>query len=543
MRPDRDAGGLDAGGQGTSPPAPPADRGAGAPRGLTARALGGMFWTFSGTGVQAAVQLLAIMALGRLLTPTEFGLMSAASVVVAFSQIVSQIGVGPAIIQRKTLEPTHIRVAVTLSVALGTLLGMLVFFGAAEIATLYRIPELEPILRAVAFLFPLDGLNTVAKSLLTRQLRFRLYIVLDVGSFILGYACVGVLLAWWGFGVWALVIANLAQQVIRTLSMYVATRHSLRPSFDLHAGRGLLSFGAGHSMAQIGTLLSQQGDNMVVGRWLGPAALGIYGRAYNLLVMPATVFGRIVNRVLFPVMAQVQNERHRLVNAYERAVAVVALVSLPTSAFLWVVAPEFIPIVLGPAWGEVVMPFRLFSISLLFRMSSKISNACVKAAGRVYALAVFQFVYAGLVVTGAIIGQHWGVGGVAVCVSVAMAFDWLNTAYLGRSVTGLTWRRFAAAHAPGLLLAVIIAGAAALGAEAGRWAHLGNLLVFIVAGITSAAAAWVAAWLSPGVFLGPHGTWVRRQAEGLVLRGPRRGEPTEQAPVEELVGIGEGSPK
>ena len=77
----------------------------GAPQGLTRQAIGGMAWTFSGTGVQVAVQFLAIMALGRLLTPAEFGLMAAANVIVGFSQIVSQVGVGPAIIQRQTLRP------------------------------------------------------------------------------------------------------------------------------------------------------------------------------------------------------------------------------------------------------------------------------------------------------------------------------------------------------------------------------------------------------------------------------------------------------
>ena len=85
-----------------------------APRGLTGRAIGGMFWTFSGTGVQVVVQLLAMMALGRLLTPAEFGLMGAATVVIACSQIVSQVGVGPAIIQRKELSNAHVRAAVTL---------------------------------------------------------------------------------------------------------------------------------------------------------------------------------------------------------------------------------------------------------------------------------------------------------------------------------------------------------------------------------------------------------------------------------------------
>ena len=228
------------------------------------------------------------------------------------------------------------------------------YFGAARIAGFYRMPELEPILRAVSFLFPLDGLNTVSKSLLTRQLRFRLFVALDAGAFIVGYAALGVLLAWLGFGVWALVIAQLSQVVLRTIVMYFAARHPLRPSFDLRAGRDLLSFGFGHSMAQIGTLLSQQGDNVVVGRWLGAAALGIYGRAYNLMVMPATAFGRIINRVLFPVMAQVQDERERLANGYERALAIVALISLPLSAFLWVVAPELIPLILGPAWTAAV---------------------------------------------------------------------------------------------------------------------------------------------------------------------------------------------
>ncbi len=482
--------------------------------------MGGMFWTFSGTGVQVGVQLLAIMALGRLLTPTEFGLMGAASVVIGFSQIVSQVGVGPAIIQRQDLEPVHVRVAVTLSLALGLLLGAAVFLGAPQIAAFYRIPELEPVLRAVAVLFPLDGLNTVSKSLLTRQLRFRAYIALDAGSYVLGYACLGVFLAWRGFGVWSLVIANIAQSTLRVVSMYAATRHPLRPSVDLRAGRTLLSFGLGHSMAQIGTLFSQQGDNLVVGRWLGPAALGIYGRAYNLMVMPASAFGRIVNRVLFPIMSQVQDQRHRLANAYERGLAIVAFLSLPISAFLWVVAPEFIPVILGPKWTEVVLPFRLFTISLMFRMASKISDACIKAAGVVYSWALLQFAYAALVIGGAILGQRWGVGGVAVFVSVAMGLDWLNMTHLSRKVTGIPWRRVVAAYVPAICLALVIACAAALAASAGRSSHLGNVPILLAAGAAAALAGGAAAYLRPGMFLGEHGRWALRQGEALLRRQP-----------------------
>jgi PST family polysaccharide transporter len=291
-------------------------------------------------------------------------------------------------------------------------------------------------------------------------------------------------------------------------------------------------------MAQIGQLLSQQGDNLVVGRWLGAAALGVYGRAYNLMVMPATAFGRIVNRVLFPVMAQVQDERDRLANAYERSLAIVALLSLPLSTFLWVVAPELIPMVLGPAWGAVVLPFRLFSISLLFRMSSKISDACTKAAGEVYKRAVIQFAYAGLVVVGAIIGQRWGVGGVAVCVSIAMGINWLNMAQLGKTVTGLDWARFVRAHLPAALLALVIAAAAVAGAQLSRAAHLGPIPLLLVAATVSAAAAAAAAWLSPALFLGPHGTWARQEVEALVRRRARAGARKGAPDAEHLAPVG-----
>ncbi|HUR96227.1 MAG TPA: lipopolysaccharide biosynthesis protein [Gemmatimonadales bacterium] len=492
------------------------------PPGLTKRALGGMAWTFSGQGIQGVVQLLVIMALGRLLSPSDFGLFGAAAVVVALSQIVSQIGVGPAIVQRKELDDEHVRVAFTISGVLGVVLGVVVWAAAPALAAFYRIPSVEPVLRGVAFLFPIDGLNTVGESLLTRQLRFRLFVAMDVASYVLGYACVGVLLAWQGYGVWALVGANLSQVTVRTIGMYLATMHPVRPSLNVRAGRDLLRFGFGHSLAQLGTVLSQQGDNMVVGRWLGPVALGVYGRAYSLMVLPATVFGKTVNRVLFPVMSQVQDERSRLAGAYERSLAVVALVALPISAFLWVVAPEFIPLLLGPKWMAVVLPFRMFSISLLFRMSSKISDASTKAAGAVYSRALLQGVFAVMVVGGSLIGQRWGIGGVAVAVSVAMGVNWIMMAALSRSVTGLSWPRFIQAHVPGALLAVLLGLVVAGVAGAVRTAHLGGLPVLAVSALAAVAVVAAVSHYRLALFLGPHGMWASAVAGEFVGKVKRK---------------------
>jgi O-antigen/teichoic acid export membrane protein len=515
----------------------------GAPEGLTGRTLAGLFWTFSGTGVQLVAQLLVIMVLGRLLTPAEFGIMGAASVIIALSQIVSQIGVGPAIIQRQELTSTHIRVAFTLSGVLGIFLGLGIWLAAPAIAAFYRIPAVESVLRGIALLFPIDGLNTVGESLLARQLRFRLYAALDVASYVLGYAVVGVFFAWRGYGVWALVIANLAQVTLRTVSMYAVTRHEIRPSFDLQASRELLSFGFGLSLAQIGRVFAQQGDNLVVGRWLGPAALGLYGRAYTLMVMPAAAFGRVVNRVLFPVMAQVQDNPERLARAYERGLAIVALIALPISAFLLVVAPEFIPILLGPAWTGVVVPFRLFTISLLFHMSSMISDTLTKATGAVYARAMRQAVYAALVVLGAFIGQHWGVGGVAVAVSLAMGINYFIMAQLSRSVSGLSWSRFVRAQLPGALFAAVIGVTALAIATASRTAGLGNLPVLVLASLGAALAVTVTMRFRPELLLGPHGRWAQDRAGDFLRQGVQRVGSLRQAGAERLASAGKANLK
>jgi hypothetical protein len=147
---------------------------------------------------------------------------------------------------------------------------------------------------------------------------------------------------------------------------------------------------------------------------------------------------------------------------------------------------------------------------------------CVKAAGAVYSRALIQGVYAVLVVVAALVGQHWGIGGVAVAVSIAMGINWLMMAELGRSVTGLPWTRFAAAQAPGLLLAVLAGGAVAATVQATRSLHLGGFVVLVVAALTGLgimAGVWR---LRPEPLLGAHGTWATSMMDDFFRKGPRR---------------------
>src|SRR6185437_7222982 len=157
-----------------------------------------------------------------------------------------------------------------------------------------------------------------------------------------------------------------------------------RLALQSQAFKDLAYFGGGFTVARLANYAAVYGDNVVTGRFLGPAALGYYGRAYSLMSAPAYAFGTVLDAVLFPAMAKVQDDPPRLAAAYRRGVALIALVVLPTSAALILLAPEVIRVALGPHWTAAVAPFQILGIGMLFRTSYKMSDSIARSTGVVY---------------------------------------------------------------------------------------------------------------------------------------------------------------
>src|SRR6266446_3877522 len=171
---------------------------------MTNRTLSGLFWMSLATGANVLSLLLVTIVLARLLTPADFGLAAAALMVIGFSAIFAELGIGPALVQRQHLQTMHVRSGFTLLFGLGVLFYALSWLAAPVIAGLFGLEELTPILRVVALIFPAQGLGIVAESLLQRDLRFRCVAGLDTVAVVLGYGGVGITLAIFGFAAWAL---------------------------------------------------------------------------------------------------------------------------------------------------------------------------------------------------------------------------------------------------------------------------------------------------------------------------------------------------
>lgn len=479
-------------------------------RGMTGRTLGHFLWMFAGGGTEAVLKIVVLLILARLLMPEDFGLVGAALTVVSLAEVMGRIGVAPSIVQVKTLTRDHVATGVVATLVTGVLMAAIVYAIADPVARVYRMPELTPFIEVLALLFIIKGAGLVSEALMQRAMRFREIAVIRVATYVFGSAAVSITLAVLGFGPWALVLGLMAQQALNTVVYLFLARGGLAFGFRWSSFTTMFRFGFGVTLTQIGNYLSQNADFFVVGRWLGAEALGFYTRAYALLKQPAQLVGRMGDQVLFPALATIQDDRGRLQRALNRALSLVAMTQIPLTALLVVMGPEIIVSLLGPQWAPAVLPFQILIGVLFFRTAYQFVGAILRASGRVYVAALWQWSYAGAVVAGAFLGQPFGLWGVSVGVSCAVVFChlfglWLVNRLIGVG-SGASLRRLVAYSGLGALFAVVL-----IGAKAGLLA-LGiegiALLAIMVAGFVAAYLLLFAK--APGLF-GEEGTILKEQ--------------------------------
>jgi PST family polysaccharide transporter len=454
-------------------------------RSLSRETLEGFLWMFAGAGGQAVLRVVVIAVLARLLTPADFGIVSAAMTVIALADIFGQIGISPAIVQMSDLSSLHVRVAFTISAISGVLMTTFCALGAPTIANVFQMNAVEPIVATMGIIFTIRGFGIVAEGMMQRQMRFRAIAIINLASYGLGYGACAVGLAIFGFGVWALVLGQIFQVAISSILFLAFSRHPISPSIDRHALSALLRFGMSITLSSVGNYVALNSDQIIVGRSLGPAALGIYNRTYATLMQPVNLFGAVGDKVLFPALASIQSDRARLTRAYYRSFSLIALATLPLGFFLTLFAKDIINLLFGGRWTSIIEPFQILSLSLFFRTAYKITSSLLRARGLIMLLAAWQWAYAGLVFVGAYAGANYGLVGVSAGVAIAIAATFAIGLFLSRYACGVSLR----------VLSLIVL----------RYLVLSMIIILPLVVLRALLTEWagVSQWtLLPGVFVG-----------------------------------------
>lgn len=397
-----------------SEPWRPSQHGAGG-GGLQRRVARGLTWTIVNTWGEQAINLIVFVVLARLIAVEDFGLVALAAIFVSFAQLFVDQGLGDALVQRRSLDRSHIDTAFWVAVLTGTLLTLAGVVLAGPIAGVLDRPQLEPILRVLSLSFVLAALSSIQLALLRRELAFRSLAIRAIAAAV-GGGVVGVVMAAGGFGAWALVGQQVGVAAVSVLALWTVSpwRPGLRVSMSDF--RELFSFGINVVGSDVLSFASRNTDNLLVGVFLGDRQLGLYTVAYRLLNVSQVVLVNVARKIAFPAFARLQHDRDRMRRAYFRLTRAAGTLILPGYIGLSLVSPELIVTVFGRQWtnsGPVAAV--LFLIGPVLTVQA-FSAAMLNAAGHPSVVFRFRLVTAVVNVVGFVIAVSFGI------VAVAAAF-------------------------------------------------------------------------------------------------------------------------
>ncbi len=426
-------------------------KGAEEERATSSRIIQGVGWSYASAIASGLLRIAALSILARLLSPREFGLLGIALIFVSFAERVAQVGLGPALVQRMTVTDRHCAAALWASLVCGAAIFGILWIASPPISSFFKETQVIPILRVLALVFVIEAFAVVPDSILQRKLHFHVLMGVDNAAYGIGTGLFSIILAWQGFGVWSLVAGTIAVRLVRTVLLNIFSPQPWIFSFCWKEMRELLHIGAGFSLGRVLNYCALYGDNFLVGRLLGPAALGLYTRGYQLMTIPSGYFAQVLDRVLFPVLSQRQDSSSDIRRAFLHTLEVIAYVSIPGMALMVFLGNEIVLILFGERWTGVIPVFQILSMGVFFRTAYKVGDVLSRSLGAVYQHAFRQGIYTILVVTGAFIGaQAGGLSGVAWAVLFAVAMNYLLMLILSIHLIDVSWAEVLRAHFPGM---------------------------------------------------------------------------------------------
>lgn len=334
---------------------------------LKQRLISALGWSVAAkAGFQILTWIMTLVVI-RILQPSDYGLMALSQVFANFMLGFSNLGLGDALVQRRdtpvAMQASVSGILLVVSIALMALMAL----AAYPIADWYGDPRLVPLIQVSSFGFLFNGLTTLPRALLLKSLRVRPMFIMELAAGLSG-AIVVLVLAFSGHGVWSLMLGWLAGNAVRLMLFAVLTpEYFLRPQFRLALVRPLFGYGTYRLLENLAWFVMTSVDVLIAGRMLGTAELGLYTVALNFAAMPVNKIAPIVNSVIFPAFALVQDNPADARFYALKGLRMMSAAAVPVFFGIGAVAPEIVDLVFGPQWTGTRPLLAVMAPALTFR--------------------------------------------------------------------------------------------------------------------------------------------------------------------------------
>lgn len=384
-------------------------------------------------GSSIAIQLASTVILSRLLSPNDYGVMTMVMALVSFAGLFRDLGLSSAAIQKKDLTRAQQSNLFWLNTAMGALMTILVAVSSPLVVWFYGKPELLWVTVALSATFLIGSLGTQHGAMLVRNMQFGRKAVAGIaGSVITLATAVG--FAMNGYAYWSLVCGNIVGGLTTTTLLFILSPFQPRWITRGTGIRNMLKFGANITAFDVVNYFARNLDNFLIGKFIGTAALGIYGRAYSLLMLPISSLRGPITSVTYPALCRLRDQPEAWRDYYLKTVLLLAFLSMPLACWLYLVASPLVLLLLGESWEGVAPLFSILAIVCFIQPSSSMGGSVMLSLGRsrnYFLVGTFNAIVVSL---GFLVGVQWGAQGVAwsyVCTSYLLLLPTLIMNYRG----------------------------------------------------------------------------------------------------------------
>lgn len=385
--------------------------------GLSSRSARGGVVTIASQGTKFALQMISTTILARILTPSDFGLVAMVATFTGLVGLFKDMGLSMATVQKAKITQGEVSALFWTNVLLSLAVGAGAALLAPAVSTFYDKPELVAICFATAGALVLDGLGNQHIALIRRQMRFDVLAKIQVAAMICAITA-SISLALSGAGYWALVALKLTEGATTTiLSIAYCPWRPGKPNFGKET-LGLLKFGGQFTVFSFVNYFTRNADNFLIGRYLGAAALGLYSKAYALVLLPMQQINGPIAAVAVPALSRLQDDTEALKAYFLRMVQVIAYLSMPPIVLLGILAEETVLLLLGDQWIESAIIFQIFAIAVVAQSIANTNGWLLTALGQTGRLLKLGSVSSTCTVLAFVIGLQWGIRGVATAATI-----------------------------------------------------------------------------------------------------------------------------
>lgn len=406
---------------------------------LKKKTVKGTIWSAADTFLSQGVMFVVGLVLARLLSPEEYGLIGIVLIFTTVMMGVVDSGFRNSLIRKQNTTDDDFNTLFYFNLAVSVLMFSLLFIGAPWIASFFERPQLVSLVRVMGLILIIQAFSIVQDTILTKRIDFKTKTRASAISAV-SSGVIGIAMALTGFGVWSLVAQQLSRQLLYSICLWLFNKWWPQFKFSLDSLKYMWGFGWKMLLSGLLDNVWKELNQVVVGKFYAPATLGQYTRSQQYAGIFSSSFTTIIQRVTYPVLSEVQNDKDRLVSGYRRIIKITMFVSAVLMISMGAVAEPLISCLIGPQWHQAATYLPLICIMMSLYPLHAINLDLLQVQGRTDIFLILEIIKKiigiGPVCLGIFVDIYWMLyGGIFTCIISLF----LNSYYTGRSIKYNTW--------------------------------------------------------------------------------------------------------